>query len=159
MKILKNLSSLFLVLIVAGCSVGVKKDLLTGLKVSNQGLGLEDAYLAVNSQKATSSEFPLNEVVDLVITGVDGYKEKEGRVYLGASMVLTDSKQDTVVNYPDLFAAYDSAGILPVDVKQVTLSLTIGSPMVQGEKYLWKSRVWDKNGKGEIVAETEITIK
>ena len=155
----KSLLMVLSVILMFGCTVGVKKDLMTGLKITNKNLSYEDAYLSSKNQKLSNPELPMNAEVNLVILGMSGFMEKNGKVYIGAAITVTDKEQKKIIEYPDLFASYDSTGISPTDAKQITLTLTTGSPMTTGTKYLWKSRIWDKNGKGELMSELEVTIK
>jgi hypothetical protein len=159
MKINHLLIGLIAIFLISGCNVGVKKDLISGLKVANNGLALEDAYLSVNGQKTSASEFSLKTEVDFIATGVKGFIEKDSMAYIGASMTIIDKNNKEIMSYPDLFASYDSTGVNPADAEQVTVMLTVGNPMVVGETYLWKTRIWDKNGKGEITSEMKITVK
>jgi len=148
-----------LLLIMTSCNVGVNKDLLSGLKVTNNGLSYEEAYLSVAGQKTTNTEFPLQTEVNLIASGIKGYVIKDSLVYIGASLSVFDKDNKEVLNYPDLFAAYDSTGVSPVDAEVITLTLTTGNPMLAGESYIWKTRIWDKNGKGEINTEVKISVK
>jgi len=141
------------------CESGIKKDFTSGLKITNNGLSFTESYINVDGKKSTGSEFPLNSVVELHFEGVNGFTLENDMVFLGASMTLVDSKNTEILHYPDLFADYDSTGVSPIDAKLIYLSLSTASPMEAGEKYMWKTRVWDKKGKGEINTEMEISVK
>ena len=159
---MKTLNILFLgvvVLFMMSCNMGAKKDLVTGLQVKNKELTFEKADLSVDGQKTTANEFPLNTKIMYTVNGIKGFVEKDSMVYIGASLTVYDEDNKEVLNYPDLFAEYDSTGVSPVDASVVTLFLTIGSPMVEGKDYIWKTRIWDKNGKGEITSEVGVTVK
>ncbi len=148
-----------IIFFLGSCEAGIKKDLMTGLKVSNKDLSYMEAYVNVDGKKTSGSEFPMNSILELHIEGVNGYTLTDGVVFLGASMTLVDSKNTEILNYPDLFEKFDSTGISPIDAKLISLTFTTGTPMENGQKYTWKTRVWDKKGKGEITTEMEITLK
>jgi len=155
----------YLVLFILGtflfsaCNVGVKKDLLSGLKVTNSGLSYKDAYLQIGDKKITSTEFKIGDEIVLYVDGVEGYTEKDGKVYIGASLDIIDPSGKKVMDNPDLFTGYDATGLAKEQAAVITLKLTTGPPLVTGVKYVWKSKIWDKNSKSEINAELEFTIK
>jgi len=145
--------------ILNACTAGVNKDLLSGLKLTNNGLSYKEGYLSKAKVKVTDTEFAMRDTVYLFLSGIEGYTEKEGRVFMGASMVITDPDGKKVMDEQDLFSSYDQTGASKEDASVLSLSLITGEPMVAGVKYLWKSRIWDKNGKGVIEAEVEFMIK
>ena len=147
------------ILIFSSCNVGVKKDLLSGLKMSNNGLSYDEAYLIMDSTKLNSNEFPLGKVIYLYIGGVKGYTLKENKVYIGGSLVITDENGGIMLENKDLYAYYDETGISLEDSQYLTLMLTVAEPIKAGNKYTWKSKIWDKNGKGTILAELEFLVK
>lgn len=146
-------------LLLNACNVGVNKDLLSGLKVSNNGLSYENAYLSRQHVKLTDNVFNTGDTIYLYMDGVKGYTEKDAMVYLGASLVVTDPQGKEVLNAPDVFSSYDQTGVTKEDASVMSLMLIVGPPMVSDVKYTWKSKVWDKNGKGTIDAEVEFKIK
>jgi hypothetical protein len=141
------------------CSVGVKKDLLTGLTVKNNGLSFEESYLMMDNVKMVTNEFPVGKVIYMYFDGVSGFLTKDGLVYLGASLVILDEKGNKIMDYADLFSEYDKDGVAPENTKALNVNLTIGDPMKEGGKYIWKSKIWDKNGEGAIEAEIEFVVK
>lgn len=158
MKTIYSALLIISVLILSACSVGVNKDLLSGLKVSNSGLSYKDAYLSKDNIKLNSSEFSMGDTIYLYMDGIEGYVEKEGNVQLGASLDVLDADGKKIMDNSDLFSEIGE-GVSKEDASVMSLSLITGSPLVSGVKYTWKSRIWDKNGKGEINAEVEFTIK
>jgi len=160
-KTMKTNYVVFLVVaafLISACTAGVNKDLITGLKVSNSGLSYKEANLVVDNAKVTSSEFKLGDVVYLEVNGIEGYVEKDGKVFIGASLVITDPKGNKIMDYADLFAETAAEGVSPKDAPVITLHFPTDSLML-GAKCLWKSKIWDKSGKGEINTELEFTVK
>jgi hypothetical protein len=113
----------------------------------------------MDNEKLSSNEFPMGKEVYLYFDGVDGFTETDGKVYLGASMVVTDESGNKQVEVADLFEAYAESGISSEDSKKISLNFTIGKPLEVGKKYLWKSKIWDKKGEGVIEAESEFVVK
>lgn len=157
----KSVIILLMAFIFNACSfsVGTNKDLMSGLKLSNNGLSYTEGYLSIDNAKLSSNEFPMDKVVYLFFDGVEGFTEAEGKVYPGASMVITDESGNKVLEVADLFEQYAESGVSVADTKQLSLKLTIGSPMEAGKKYLWKSKIWDKKGEAAIEAESEFVVK
>jgi len=151
--------SILAAFLLSSCTAGVNKDLLSGLKISNSGLSYNDAYLSRAQVKLNTSEYEIGDTIYLYIDGVEGYVEKDGKVKIGASIVITDPSGAKIADFPDLFEQYDSTGLSKSDASVVQLRIFVLSPLVAGPKYNWKSKVWDKNGKGEINSEVEFTVK
>jgi len=140
-------------------SIGFKTDLFTGLKVSYKGLSVEESYLAVNQEKLKNNEVDMGAKVFLYLREVQGFVEKEGRVYPGASMTVTGPGGEMVIDKKDLYAQFDGTGVSPTDAKYLSVALLVGDPMEGGKTYVWKTRIWDKNGKGQITTDVKIKIK
>lgn len=149
---------IFAAFLLSACNAGVKKDLLSGLKISNTGLGYKEGYLSKDNVKLTSTEFSVGDTVYLYMDGIEGYVEKDGKVNIGASLDVFDADGKKVLDNADLFST-NIDGFSKEEASVISLRLIPGPAMISGVKYTWKSKVWDKNGKGEINAEVEFTIK
>jgi hypothetical protein len=145
--------------LLSSCSVGVNKDLLSGLKVSNSDLSYNESAVLLNNVKVTSPEFKIGDIIFIEVKGVEGYTEKNGLVNIGASVEVSDPSGKKIMDYPDLFEQYTENGISKVDAGVISLHIPVDSTMVVGTKYLWKSKIWDKNSKGMINTELEFTVK
>jgi hypothetical protein len=150
---------ILLAFLINACNVGVNKDLGTGLKVTNSGLSLKESYLTMDSVKFNSNEFTIGKTVYFNFMGVEGFTLKDGKADLGASISITDEKGKEVMANPDLFPSTDQSGYDPKQLSELNLNLKVGDPLLSGSKYLWKSKIWDKNGKGTIEAELKFTVK
>jgi len=155
-----NIYLFALIFAITACSVGVNKDLMTGLKVSNTGLSYEDSYLVVDNAKLTSNEVEMQSTVYLYVEGAEGFVEDEGKVYVGCKMLVLDMNNDTLYASDDLFEAYDADGFLAQTISEgLNANLTIGAPLGSGQTYAWKVKFWDKSGSGVINAEAELRVK
>jgi hypothetical protein len=150
---------IFLAFLLNACNVGVKTDLLTGLKTSYNGISCENAYLTLDNTKISSNQFEFGKIYHLNLNGVNGFTLKDGKVNLGAAIVVTDASGSKVVDFPDLFEQYTTEGITAEQAASLDLSIKILEKYKAGEKYNWKSKVWDKNGKGIINAEVSFVVK
>lgn len=141
-----------------GFNKGIKKDLTTGLKTTNDGLSYAEAYLiSEQNEKLSSNEMALQTSFSVVLTEVDGFKLKEGNAYPGIAISVTDAEGLEIMNTGDLLTDYKN-GVTVDNAKTLTASFTVGKPMQAG-KYHFKARFWDKNGKGEIISEIELKVK
>jgi hypothetical protein len=163
----KNLSGLLgaglAVLALAACSVkfsaGVKKDLMTGLKVTNSGLSLEEAVLASGEKRLSKGEAELGTKVKIVFTGVSGFTAKDGKVFPGASLKVTGPDGAVILENEDMYAKYSETGVTEEQASELSVALTMGDPMEAGKAYHCAARVWDKNSTGQINAEVDLTAK
>ncbi|MFL5752302.1 MAG: hypothetical protein ACJ76F_02760 [Bacteroidia bacterium] len=150
MKNLFLISAICSGLLLTSCNVGVKKDLVSGLNISNDGLSLEDAYLSVNEKKIKDA-VPYGSTVTLTVTGIDGFTQKSGKVFPDASILVKNKAGETVASLGGLFDEFASTGLDAAEVKKgLTLSLTCQSPIKMNEEYLCEFALKDRNGKGQI---------
>ncbi|MEO6303150.1 MAG: hypothetical protein ABIP51_08245 [Bacteroidia bacterium] len=161
MNKIKTITSVIVVsLLLIACSVGVKKDLMSGLSIKYDGFAVGNSFLVKDNQKTTDVKIKPGQDISVVFTGITGFKEIDGKVYPGASIVVVDSKGKTVLDIADLFSSYDSTG---VDTKMVqeALSIKFTAPPTgseKGEIYSWKSKVWDKKGKSTLDCELQLEV-
>ena len=155
-------SAILFSLIFSSCnfSKGVKKDLSTGLSASYNGLALEDIYLTdAKGNRLSNNQISLGSKLDVVATGVDYFVEKDGKVFPGCSILLTDKTGKEILNLPDAFAEMKEGTII-AEAKTLQASLNTGDPMLVGETYHLSVRFFDKNKKeNEIVANVDLLMK
>jgi hypothetical protein len=150
MKDLFFLSVICSAFLFSSCNVGVKKDLVSGLNISNDGLSVEEAYLSVDNKKIKDA-VPYGSTVTLTVTGVEGLIQKNGKVFPDASILVKNKKGETVASLGGLFDEFASTGLDAADVKKgLTLSLTCQSPIKMNEEYLCEFELKDRNSKGQI---------
>ena len=149
-------------LLTASCnfSKGIKKDLTTGLTTSYNGFALDDIYLANEDEhKLKSNAVSLGSKITIIATGVNNYTEKEGNVFPGCSILLTDKTGKEILNLADAFAEM-TQGVLKENSGKLRAQLNTGDPMRVGETYHLLVRFYDKNKKeNEIVADADIVMK
>src|SRR5258708_4114803 len=136
-------------------NVTTAKDVL-GIKKAEQGLMCTNIYV-LGSEPLTSNQVRDREKISIVFSGLKGFVvNKEKKVDIGASMILKDSNNNNVVEMTDLFkeeGSYD-----PVNVESLRLYLTIGDPMLEGNSYLWVSKILDKNSSKSIGASISLEV-
>jgi predicted small secreted protein len=158
------MKNLHLITIMLGCilfascnySKGVKKDLRTGLTLDYNGFGVQDVLLLDSSNKPmTNNVVQLNTKVAIAAVGVTNYGLKDGKAFPGMMLVVTDKKGSPIINAADLFEG--AGGYNPADATELRGSITVGNPMVSGQTYHVKLRIWDKV-KPESVINSEVNL-
>ena len=141
-------------------SKGVKKDLKTGLSTTYNGFTLEDIYLTdEKDNRLNNNQILLGSKLAVVATGVDYFTEKDGKVFPGCTILLTDKAGKEILNLPDAFAEMKE-GTTAAEAKTLQASLNTGDPMLVGETYHLSVRFFDKNKKeNEIVANVDLLMK
>ena len=140
-------------------SKGVKKDLKTGLSTTYNGFTLEDIYLTdEKDNRLNNNQILLGSKLAVVATGVDYFTEKDGKVFPGCTILLTDKAGKEILNLPDAFAEMKE-GATAAEAKTLQASLNTGDPMVVGETYHLYVRFYDKNKKeSEIVVNVDLLM-
>ncbi len=154
------LFALFLLTVSCQFSKGVKKDLNTGLSTSYNGLAIDDVFLADESgNRLSKNQIALGAKVLMVASGVDYLTEKEGKVFPGCQIILTDKNKNEILNLPDAFADMTN-GTTAAEAKTLQASLSTGQPMVSGETYHLLVRFYDKHAKEkEIVSNVDLRMQ
>lgn len=143
----------------SACQVGVHKDLVTGLAYHYHGLGVEDIVLTKDGQAYSENQFPIGSTVVMNFLGVNGFKEREGKVFPGLSVQVKDQKGTIVLQADDLFTEYSVAGLDATQANELSSNLTIGDPMQSGTQYTWHITIWDKQNDGLIEANMDFAVQ
>jgi hypothetical protein len=141
-------------------SAGTNKDFATGLSYSYNGFRVERAVLVgPDNAPMGNNEVVLNTQVAVVVEGLTNYELKDDRAFPGMSMTVTDKAGVAVISEADLFAE-GKDGYPAVDAAVLRGTITIGNPMVSGETYHAKIRIWDKvKPENELTAEVDLKVK
>ncbi|SEW35800.1 hypothetical protein SAMN05428988_4394 [Chitinophaga sp. YR573] len=147
--------------IFAGCnySKGVNKDFRTGLFYSYNGFRVRDVLLIdPDNKRMTDNKVQLNSQIAIVALDISNYGLKDGKVFPGMMLLVTDKKGTPVLNAADLFDG--DLGHLPADASELRGDITIAQPMVAGETYHVKVRIWDKvKTDNELTAEADLVVQ
>ena len=136
-------------------SAGIKKDLSTGLKTEYKNIEPEEAMLVMNDEVLNNNDIPLGNQFAIVNKSVKGLTEKEGKISLGCSLLITDMKGNVILSEPDLFK--DNGTVDAEKSAYLKCTVSTGKPMEWKEKYNVKTGFWDKWGDGKIT--NEVTIR
>lgn len=137
-----------------------QKEKTSGIIVNKKELKYDKLIMKLNKDTLQDNRVDFDKELILNIYGLTGFKETFGKIYIGCNLVLTDINGKEILVYKDLYSFYDVSGITADDIKnKFSVSLSIQEPMKKGETYIWKSRIWDKKGKGEINTELQFKIR
>ena len=140
-------------------SAGVKLDANTGTKSSYSGFSVDEIYIVdAKDDQLSSNEVALDTKFSIVYQGIENYTLKDGKVFPGLSLQVTDSNGGDVVSEADLLASY-TEGVTESEASVLRGSVTVGEPMKSGETYHCKIRVFDKNSDAEITSELDFKVK
>jgi hypothetical protein len=153
----------FLIFFLSSCnfSKGVKADLNTGLSTSYNRFSIEDVYLTEGEEgkKLSNNQIKLGSLINVQVTGVDNYKEENGKVFPGCTILLTDKAGKELLNLPDAFSSMDE-GVKKEEATNICAKLTTGESMATGETYHLKCRFYDKKNKeSEIITDVDLIVK
>lgn len=152
---------LFISLITISCqfSKGVKKDLNTGLTASYNGFSIDDIFLTDGDRnRLDNNKISLGTTLLVMATGVKNFVEKNGRVFPGCTIVLTDKDKKQLLHLPDAFEDMKE-GTTAIEAGTLQAQLNTGKPMFPGETYHLAVRFFDKNKKeNEIVSNVDLVV-
>jgi hypothetical protein len=151
---------IFTLFVACNFSKGVKKDLNTGLLASYNGFGVDDIYLADQSDnRLNNNKVAMGAVVKIIADGVVNYVTKEGKVFPGCTIILTDTAGKEILNVPDAFSDLTD-GKPQNEARALKATLTTGNPMLAGEIYHLKAIFFDKLKKeNTITAEVDLKMQ
>ena len=130
-----------------------------GIQLKANGLKVEQAFLTYEDGSLVSSENKIDVNQKVVMRLImDGWKEENGKVMIGATEKLTTSEGQTILDTEDLFGAYPE-GVDAKDAKYITLSAVITRLDELYDHFLVEFRVWDKKGGGDVTGSYKLYLK
>jgi len=130
-----------------------------GIQLKANGLKVEQAFLSYEDGSLVSNENKIDVNQKVVMRLImDGWKEENGKVMIGATEKITTSKGQTILDTEDLFGAYPD-GVDAKDAKYITLSAVITRLDELYDHFLVEFRVWDKKGGGEVTGSYKLYLK
>ncbi|HZY81021.1 MAG TPA: hypothetical protein VFE50_15970 [Cyclobacteriaceae bacterium] len=146
--------------VTAACSVGAKKDLITGLSVANVGFAYDDVTLVDDqNQPLTTKELAMGKSITVAMTGIRNYGLDNGRVFPVLDITVVDKADTVVLDLKDMLAN-DGQGYTPEEASSLSGTITAGAPMKPGETYFARVRLYDYvNLDSKLVANFEFVVK
>lgn len=143
-----------------GFSVGFAKGVKvssSGLSTVNNGLKLTDSYMTSDGIRMENNEVQYGKKTAVVFEGVEGFKEKNGKVFPGLSIVVMDEANKVMLRYDDILKS--DIGYDAKDASVLSGALTVGDPLKQGHTYKLAISIADKEGDGAIAGSATLKVK
>lgn len=129
------------------------------IQLKAKGLKVSQAFLVYDDGKLVPEDNSTNvgQPVHLRLIIDDGWKQKDGKVFVGASERIESSEGDVLLDEKDLFQNVTS--VLPEDAQYITLTANISRLNRLYDHFLVSFRVWDKNSNGEVTGSYKLRIQ
>jgi hypothetical protein len=128
------------------------------LNVEAKGLTFDEVYLFSRDRGAVIREnkIRLNENAFLIIEGLNGLKEENGKVFPGLSLMARDNDNNEILNNADLFAYYNDSGLSGSDVfSGVSSSFTPNTDEYK-TPLSFVVTLWNKKSDAKITMEADL---
>ena len=138
------------------------KEFPNGIKLNVKGFMVQDAYLVFEDETKVPADnkIDLSQRISLRIILTTGFKEVNGKVFPGGSEKITLGTGDKILESEDLFTAFDSTGVSPIDAKYITMKAVINEIKDKSIPVNIDVKVWDKkSAANEITGSYTIYIK
>lgn len=131
------------------------------IELEEHGIKVEQAFLLFedNTLVPESNETTVGKKILLRLILKDGFKEKDGKVFPGASEKIETNSGEVVLDEKDLFASYDSTGVPEDDAKYLTLSAIITKLDKLYDYFVVKFKIWDKNSEAYVSGSFKFYVK
>jgi hypothetical protein len=139
-------------------SAGINHEGKTGLTVKNSGLSYDSYLLTCNGEKAENDEWVRGEIIKLQFQDVHGFKEENGLVYPGISLVVKDMQGKVLDSMADLLREKSEHGIAKDEATKLSASYSLSASLDIGPEYNLYTRIYDKKGKGVIEAKMKFKV-
>lgn len=135
---------------------------LNGIELHTNGVQVYSASLSLDNGNLVPSDntVALGEKINLMINVESGWKEIDGKSFVGASETITSDNGTVLLETGDMLSAYTETGMDATDAKVITLKARITSLATPpAEYYVVNFRVWDKKGDGEITGKYKFYVR
>jgi hypothetical protein len=152
------LTSLLFLIALSGCkfSKSVKKDLLSGLFTTGDGLSCDNVYLSVNDEKTDRNTFIYGEEFIVNFNNIEGFRKENDYVFPGMKLVVLSSTGDTVLQTNDLYSDYTNG--MKLSPLLLTSDITVASPIKSKGEYTLQVKIWDKKSNGTFSAKFNFKV-
>lgn len=138
-----------------------KSKIRNGIELESHGLKVEQAYLQYedNSLVPEDNRTEVNKQILCKLIISDGWKDKDGVVFPGASERIETNTGQVLLNEPDLFKSYETQGVKKEDAAYITLSANISKLDKLFDYFIVKFKLWDKTSGSYVNGTFKFYIK
>lgn len=128
----------------------VKFILLVFLSIFSFGLKAQSEFkfdnlvYLLDGKDIGSNEIYQYENLNVLIQGLRGCVEVDGKIELGMEVVITDDNSNRLLYSPDMLVDIE---LQIEDIPQLQFNLNLTEDFLEGEEYFIKIKVWDKGNK------------
>jgi hypothetical protein len=95
----------------------------------------------------------------IIVEGLKGFKEENGKVFPGLSLTGTDSKGNAILDYPDMFSDYDASGMEASDLAaRVSPSFKLTGTEFDNPLHI-ELIISDKKSNARLKINTNLTVE
>jgi hypothetical protein len=106
----------------------------------------------------TSQEVAFDEDIYLIFEGLTGFKEDDGKIFVGMSLNATDNAGKILLALDDMFGSYGENDITANILKeQASANLVFTKGVITNPVYC-EVVIYDKKGEARITAKTELSV-
>jgi predicted small secreted protein len=156
MKIVTLVVLLSLAITSCNFSKSIKKDLVSGLLTTGDGLTCDNVYLTINDKNSARTTFIYGEEFLMNFSNIGGFKKENENVFPGMQIIVISSTGDTVMLTKDLYSDYSNG--LKLSPLLLTADITVASPIKSKGEYFLHVNLWDKKGTGKYTAKLEFKV-
>ncbi len=130
------------------------------IKVKTTNTTYNEVYLFSQGKNIviTDNKIDFDDNIYMIIEGLQGFKEENGCVFPGMKLQGTDSLNNLILDYDDLFTEYDDKGIEVSDfISRVSAHFKITGTFFNNPLHC-ELRVWDKKSDAKIEVTTDMIL-
>ena len=128
-----------------------KAKIHNGIQLQEDGLQVEEAFLAngARMQIDDGNKVKVGDRISVMLV-VNGWKEKDGKVFLDASEKVATGSGETLTENPSMLAPIYTTGATPADAKYILLNQKIGRLNNPKDYVIITFKVWDKTSNKSV---------
>lgn len=130
------------------------------IMVESSGVSHDEIYIFSQGKNTviTDGRIEPDDNIYIIAEGLKGFRDENGLVYPGLSLEATDSGNNQVFNYDDLFTDYTGTGVGVSDfATRVSSHFKITGGSVSNPLHC-RMTVWDKKSDARITITTDLSL-
>ena len=130
-----------------------------GITLQSKNIQVKKAYLRFvdGTIVPENNKVAVGQAVDIWLV-VDGWKQEDGKSYLGVSEKIESSNKQHIFEQSDMLATHPE-GVSAEDAKLINVRAVINTLDKHYDYFLVSFRVWDKKGDGEITGSYKLYVE
>src|SRR4030042_3433757 len=128
------------------------------IEIESNHVSYDEIYLFSKEREITITDnaAKFNENIYMIFEGLEGFKEEEGKVFIGLSMKIADSEGNLILNEDDLMG---DSYMIASDIKSQLSPNFIFTGSDIKNPVNCEIVIWDKKGESKIKASVKLNIE